>query len=269
MKKYWAILTTRTQEDMAYRANYFIGALFRFLPLVTSIVLWYAVFKSMGGTHPKIEGMSYQNLIAYTALVYISRGVSSMPGMTRDICNDIKDGNLNRYIVRPINYSGYQIVYRLAHKLVFWLIAAVTFPVIFFLLRHDFTHQIQPEEWVAFIIALIIGFWIGMLFSLTIGLLAFWFLEISTFLYVISTIEYFLSGNLIPLNLFGPKMFEIVGKLPFSYEAFWPVLILLGKVAQHQLVSILLWGIGWVFFFLIVINILWFLGIRRYSAVGG
>jgi ABC-2 type transport system permease protein len=46
--KYWVILSTRTQEDMAYRANYMIGSLFRFLPLVTTIYLWYAVFNSPG-----------------------------------------------------------------------------------------------------------------------------------------------------------------------------------------------------------------------------
>ena len=44
--KYWVILSTRTQEDMAYRSNYVFGAIFRFLPLVTTIFLWYAIYQT-------------------------------------------------------------------------------------------------------------------------------------------------------------------------------------------------------------------------------
>ncbi|HET9869097.1 MAG TPA: hypothetical protein VFR02_01190, partial [bacterium] len=56
--KYWVILATRTQEDMAYRANYVFGAVFRFLPLVTTIFLWWAVYQSrkQGGGPMSISG---------------------------------------------------------------------------------------------------------------------------------------------------------------------------------------------------------------------
>ena len=130
LRKYWVILSTRTQEDMAYRVNYIMGALFRFLPLVTTIYLWYAVFhsKSSGGN----IAMSFTDIVAYYAIMYVARGFSSMPGMTRDISLDIKDGLLNRYLIRPISYFWYQVMYRLAHKVVFWVVAAFTFPPVFF-----------------------------------------------------------------------------------------------------------------------------------------
>jgi len=188
---------------MAYRSNYIIGVVFRFLPLVTTIFLWYAIYQTRktGGASPIIRGMSYEDMVAYYALMYIARGFSSMPGTMRDISVDIKDGLLNRYLTRPMDYLWYQVMYRLAHKVVFWYVALFTFPPCLYLMRHYFTHIPTPWEWVAFVVSLFIAFWIGMLFCFIIGSLAFWFLEISTFLFVVMTIEFFLSGHLIPLNL--------------------------------------------------------------------
>ena len=128
--KYWVILSTRTQEDMAYRANYVFGAIFRFLPLVTMVFLWWAVYKSRAesGGPTTIGGMTFEDMVVYNALMYIARGFSSVPGTMSDISKDIKDGLLNRYLIKPLNYLWYQVMYRLAHKLVFWYIALLTFP---------------------------------------------------------------------------------------------------------------------------------------------
>ena len=266
-RKYWIVLSTRTQEDMAYRTNYFFGALFRFLPLVTTIYLWKAVFATSSSS--RIKGMGYGDFVAYYALMFIARGFSSMPGMTRDVSVDIKDGLLNRYLVRPMSYLWYQVTYRMAHKVVFWMVAAVTFPPIFWFLRGYFVHSPSALEWGAFLLSLVIAFWIGMLFSFLIGLLAFWFLEISTFLFVIMTIEFFLSGHMIPLNLLPANLQPFLTYMPFGYEGYWPCMILLGKIPADQMGRLLGIGLGWVGFFYLLSLWGWKAGLKRYSAVGG
>ncbi len=266
-RKYWIVLSTRTQEDMAYRTNYFFGALFRFLPLVTLIFLWRAVYASSPTS--LIGGMSYGDMVAYNALMFISRGFSSMPGMTRDVSAEIKDGLLNKYLVKPLSYFWYQVTYRLAHKVVFWLVAAVTFPPIFWYLRGYFTHPPTLLEWGAFLVSLVIAFWIGMLFSFLVGLLAFWFLEISTFLFVIMTIEFFLSGQMIPLNLLPANLQPFLTYMPFGYEGYWPCMILLGKIPADRMGTLLGVGLGWLALFYLLSLWAWKAGLKRYSAVGG
>jgi ABC-2 type transport system permease protein len=271
LHKYWAILSTRTQEDMAYRANYIVGAIFRFLPLVTTIFLWYAIYRSRqaGGAAPLIRGMSYEDMVAYYTLMYIARGFSSMPGAMRDMSLDIKDGLLNRYLTRPLDYLWYQVMYRLAHKLVFWYVALFTFPPCLYLMRSYFTHAPTAWEWAGFVVSLFIAFWIGMLFCFIIGSLAFWFLEISTFLFVVMTIEFFLSGHLLPLNLLPPAIQSWVILLPFGYEGYWPCVILMGKVPPGEMAFRLGVGFAWVGVFYLFSRFLWNRGLRRYSAVGG
>ena len=270
--KYWVILATRTQEDMAYRANYVFGAIFRFLPLVTTIFLWYAVYQARkaGGGQATIQGMSYEDMIAYYAYMYIARGFSSVPGTMTDISKDIKDGLLNRYLIRPMDYLWYQVMYRLAHKLVFWYIAALTFPFVFiFFLRSYFSHVPSLWELGAFVLSLVIAFCIGMLFCFMIGLLAFWFLEISTFLFVVMMIEFFLSGNLIPLNILPASMQPFLQWSPFGYEGYWSCVILMGKVPQDHLLGLLGVGFMWIFIFYSLSQVMWYFGLKRYSAVGG
>jgi ABC-2 type transport system permease protein len=269
--KYWIILSTRTQEDMAYRANYVFGAIFRFLPLVTLIFLWYAVYHSRkaGSGDLTIAGMTFEDMITYNALMYIARGFSSVPGTTSDISKDIKDGLLNRYLIKPISYLWYQVMYRLAHKLVFWYIALLTFPPIFFLLRHYFSHVPTVWEAAAFVVSLFTAFSIGMLFCSIIGMLAFWFLEISTFLFVVMMIEFFLSGQMIPLNILPTSIQTYLFLGPFGYEGYWPCMILMGKVPQAELFGLLDVGFLWVAVFYLVSQLMWETGLKRYSAVGG
>jgi ABC-2 type transport system permease protein len=269
--KYWVILSTRTQEDMVYRANYIFGAIFRFLPLVTLIFLWYAIYhaRKMGGDGLTIMGMSYDDMITYNVFMYVARGFSSVPGTTSDISKDIKDGLLNRYLIKPISYLWYQIMYRLAHKLVFWYIALFTFPPIFFLMRHYFSHMPTAWEWGAFVVSLFTAFSIGMLFCSIIGMLAFWFLEISTFLFVVMMIEFFLSGQMIPLNILPASMQPFLTFSPFGYEGYWPCMILMGKVPQDHLLQLLGIGFGWIGVFYVFSRVMWNLGLKRYSAVGG
>lgn len=269
--KYWVILSTRTQEDMAYRANYVFGAIFRFLPLVTMIFLWWAVYtgrKAAGGS-PLIGGMTYGDMVVYNALMYIARGFSSVPGTMSDVSKDIKDGLLNRYLIKPINYYGYQVMYRLAHKLVFWYIALFTFPPVFLLMHNYFSHFPTLWEWPAFVVSIFIAFCIGIQFCLMIGTLAFWFLEISGFLFVVMMLEFFMSGQLIPLNILPQSMHSFLYHSPFGYEGYWPCMILMGKVPQDQLLPVLGIGFLWVGIFFGASQWMWRMGLKRYSAVGG
>lgn len=269
--KYWVILSTRTQEDMAYRANYIFGAIFRFLPLVTMIFLWWAIYtgRKAAGASPLIGGMSYEDMIVYNTLMYVARGFSSVPGTMSDISKDIKDGLLNRYLIKPINYLWYQVMYRLAHKLVFWYIALLTFPPIFFLMRSYFTHRPTLWECGAFLVSLFLAFSIGMLFCSMIGMLAFWFLEISGFLFVVMMLEFFMSGQLIPLNILPSYLHQFLFFSPFGYEGYWPCVILMGKVPENQLAQVLLIGFIWIGIFYGSSRLMWAMGLKRYSAVGG
>src|SRR5262245_57656360 len=85
----WAtILRISIEERLVYRGDFALGTLMRFLPLVTAVFLWGAVYETVGGGDTNrgvIAGYTYNEMIAYYLLTQISRAFSSMPGLASGI----------------------------------------------------------------------------------------------------------------------------------------------------------------------------------------
>src|SRR5258708_27277735 len=75
--KYFNIYRVSLVERLAYRGDFFLGTVLRFLPMVTTILLWEAVYagasRSSGGQEQTIAGYDSRDIIAYLLLVHISR----------------------------------------------------------------------------------------------------------------------------------------------------------------------------------------------------
>ena len=56
--KYSTILRVSLSERMTYRADFLLGTVLRFLPLVTTILLWQAVYEGSGRSD--LEGFRYR-----------------------------------------------------------------------------------------------------------------------------------------------------------------------------------------------------------------
>ena len=85
-----------------------------------------------------IVGYSYRDMIAYYLLTMISRAFSSMPGLASGIARDIRDGTVKKYLIQPIDMLGFLLLYRVAHKLVYYTVAAAPFALVFYLCRGYF-----------------------------------------------------------------------------------------------------------------------------------
>ena len=140
-------------------------------------------------------------MIAYLLLVQISRMFSSMPGLAAGIAADIRDGNLKKYLLQPIDMIAYLITYRGAHKLAYIATSAIPYGLLFWCFRDSFDRFPDPLTFLGYISALVMGFFIGFFFEATIGMIGFWFLEVTSFLYIINTINFFVSGHMFPLDL--------------------------------------------------------------------
>src|SRR5205814_5738976 len=130
-------------ERLVYRADFIVSTIFRFLPLVTSFLLWQAVFDGSG--EEELSGFDRRRMIAYLLMVQISRMFSSMPGLAGGIAHDIRDGNLKKYLLQPIDMLWYLMSYRGAHKLAYIATTALPYAVLFFLFRDVFDEL--PGPW--------------------------------------------------------------------------------------------------------------------------
>jgi ABC-2 type transport system permease protein len=269
LRKYWKILRASLVERMTYRTDFFLSTVLRFLPMLTTILLWHAIYAGAGDESSLTAKFTLQQMISYLLLVHISRMFSSMPGLAHGIARDIRDGNLKKYLLQPIDLIPYLLAYRIAHKIAYIITSALPYALLFFLCRDYLPAWPDWGTFAGYVAALLLGFLIGFFFEASIGMIGFWFLEVTSFLYVINTLSFFVSGHMFPLDLLPAPWDSLLKALPFSYLAYFPAAVFVGKIRGAALVEGLLIEAAWALGLIVVARILYRRGLRYYSAYGG
>lgn len=266
-KTWWVILRIALQERLVYRGDFALGTLMRFLPIVTQIFLWNSVFLARGGGD--LAGYSYEQIVAYYLFTMVSRAFSSMPGLASGIAGQIRSGEVKKFLLQPVDLLAFLLLGRVAHKLAYFTIATAPFALVFFLCRNYFEGWPGPGTLAAGIVALVLCFLLGFYLEACMGLVGFWWLEVSSLLFVYMLFNFFLSGHMFPLDMLGQPWRTIVDLLPLQYLAYFPANVLLGKVQGIDLYEGLLIELLWVLLFMVLSRLLYERGVRRYSAFGG
>ena len=109
---YRCVFLMGAQQAMAYRADFFLGLASCIFPIIMQVYLWTALYKAGAAS---TNGYSYNQMILYTLLAGMtSRLVAT--GFENEIARDIKDGGLNKYLIRPVPYAGYMLARFLGGK---------------------------------------------------------------------------------------------------------------------------------------------------------
>jgi ABC-2 type transport system permease protein len=266
MKKYWHVINIGIQNTLVYRVNFLFRSLFSLIPLFATISLWRAIYADREGS---IGGYSLAQMISYYLVVTI---VDALTAVTEDdwqIAADIKDGNISQFLLKPIDYLTYRLCLYGAGRLIFTVCAFVPVTLFILSLRKYFVPPIDFATVGWFALSLVLTALLQFLISYTMALLAFWVLEVSTFIFILFSFEYVAGGHLFPLDILPPALVTALNFTPFPYQLFFPVNIYLGRMTDDALY----WGLfiqaAWVAAMYLVARFVWSRGIRKYSAVGG
>lgn len=266
----WIILRTCIEERLVYRGDFALGTLMRFLPIITQIFLWTAVFAAAGNM---IGSYSRDDVIAYYLLTMLGRAFSSMPGLASGIAMQIRTGEIKKFMIQPIDLMGYLLLARIAHKSVYYLVATVPFALVFWLCGDYFPPWPEPHVFAAFISSLLMGFALGFFLEATLGMIGFWFLEVSSLLFVYMLANFFFSGHMFPLDFLTDSVPEWVSTLlwfqPLKFLAYFPAAVYLGKITGPELWQGLALQAAWVVFFFTTARLAMQRGYQRYSGYGG
>src|SRR5688572_14237021 len=264
---WWTILRIALAERLVYRGDFALGTLMRFLPIVTQIFLWFAVFEARG--RQPVGGYQYEDFVAYYLLTMVARAFSSMPGLASGIAAQIRSGEIKKFLIQPVDLIGFLLLGRVAHKLAYYAVAIVPFALVFFLCRNYFPGWPDATTLAAGVLSLVLCFLLGYFLEACMGLIGFWWLEVSSLLFVYMLFSFFLSGHMFPLDMLGEPYRTLVEMTPLQYLAYFPAAVLLGKIQGWELGMGLLIEAGWVGFFILLSRAMFHYGTRRYSAFGG
>lgn len=268
MEKYWHVINIGIQNTLVYRFNFLFRTVFGFIPLLANIYLWRAVFAGKA-QDPTVAGYTLGGMVSYYLLITIVDALTAVNEDDWQIAADIKDGNINQFLVKPIDYLAYRLCLFYSGRLVYILVAGLPVALFVFAQRQYFSAPTDAFRLFCFLASVALTGLLQFFMSYTMALLAFWVVEVSTFIFILFAFEYIAGGHLFPIDILPPALAKVLYYTPFPYQLFFPVSIYLGRMPDDQVLRGLLIQAGWVVGFYFFARYVWSRGIRRHTAVGG
>jgi ABC-2 type transport system permease protein len=266
VKKYWHVIGIGIQNNLTYRFNFLARAIFGLIPLIAILSVWRTIYQSSTGN---IGAYSFGEMISYYLLVTVVDALTAVNEDDWQIAADIKDGNISQFLLKPIDYLVYRLCLFLSGRVTYLAITGI--PLGLFI-GYFHKYFILPADWATFglfLLSVVLTALLQFFISYTMAMLAFWVLEVSTFIFIVFAFEYIASGHMFPLDILPPALERALLFTPFPYQLYFPVSIYMGKIAGVNLLTGFLVQMGWVCAAYALARYAWRRGIRKYSAVGG
>jgi len=265
LNKYRHVFLVGLQSNIVYRWNFALRGFFSLFHLTVVFILWTAAYEGS----LEIGGFNVGQTMTYFVMLLVLQFFIGAFNEDYQISEEIRNGLINQFLLKPINYFLYRFTIYMSARLVSGLLVLGPIAVAYPLIKDYITF---PDElwrlalgFPATLMAGIIQFSIAYCF----GMLTFWFLEIQGFVILSLAIETMLGGQMFPLDLMPDWVFRLSQFLPFYYQMYFPAAILTGRI-DHALAvqGLIVQGI-WVVALLALNRLLWTRGLRRHTAVGG
>src|SRR5512142_985722 len=239
MRKYWHVINVGLQNNLTYRFNFLARTLFGLIPLIAIIYVWRTIY---AGKTPGAQVGAYTlaEMISYYLLTTVVDALTAVNEDDWQIAADIKDGNISQFLLKPIDYLWFRLCLFVSGRLTYMAVAAIPLTLFILYLHRYF---VLPPDWTAFgcfLVATILTALLQFFISYTMAMLAFWVLEVSTFIFILFAFEYLASGHLFPLDILPPYLERALYFTPFPYQLYFPVSVYMGKAAGTDLLRGLL-----------------------------
>ncbi len=268
MRKYWHVINIGLQNTLVYRFNFIVRSVFGLIPLLATLYLWRAIYAGKE-SEAQVAGYTLGGMTSYYLLVTLVDMLTAVNEDDWQIAADIKDGNISQFLLKPIDYLAYRLCLFGAGRVIYTAIALIPVSLFIFAQRQSFVVPADGATLGWFVLSILLTGLLQFFMSYTMAMLAFWVLEVSTFIFILFAFEYIAGGHLFPLDILPGWLSQILSYSPFPYQLFFPISIYLGRVQGSALAQGLIMQAGWVAAFYFLARFAWNRGIRRYTAVGG
>ncbi|HVM48114.1 MAG TPA: ABC-2 family transporter protein [Candidatus Acidoferrum sp.] len=268
MRKYLHVVNVGIQNNLTYRFNFLARTLFGLIPLVAILYVWKTIYAGNGG-NGTVGTYSLSQMVSYYLLITLVDALTAVNEDDWQIAADIKDGNISQFLLKPIDYLWYRLCLFLSGRITYIAVAAIPLGLFIGYLHAYF---VLPANWTAFacfLVSMVLTALLQFFTSYAMAMLAFWVLEVSTFIFILFAFEYLASGHLFPLDILPHGLEQALYLTPFPYQLYFPVSIYMGKTSGADLARGMAIQAAWVVAAYLLARFAWRRGIKYYSAVGG
>jgi len=262
MNKYWAVFKINWQKSFEYRADFTGHIGMGVITFVVMYFVWSAVFKNQ----TYFRGYTFSAMMTYVLLTkflhFTSRG-----NIGRQMANEIKEGGLSAYLIKPVSYLRWWFSAFLADRSFEFLVRLGMIIIFFFVLPNVIIFS-GVGRFLLFLSFLVVSLIINYMINVLVASFAFWVTDVRLFRQAMLMIFEFLGGSLVPLDVMPLFLKNFSLLLPFQFTTFFPIKIYQGSLNASQVLNGILLAIGWMFILAVILGFFWIKGVKRYEAIG-
>lgn len=263
--KYRQAFLVGLQSNLVYRWNFAVRGFFSLFHLAVVFILWSAAFEG----NVNIGGFDLRQTLTYFITLLVLQFFISAFNEDYQISEEIRNGLINQFLLKPINYFMYRFSIFVAARLVSGGLIFIPLLMAMPFLYEYLTYPVDGWRFAIGIPAILLSALIQFSIAYCFGMLTFWFLEIQGFVILSMAVETVLGGQIFPLDLLPEWLFRVAQFLPFYYQMYFPCAIFTGRIDYGMAIQGLGLQVLWVLALLALNQFLWRRGLRRHTAVGG
>src|SRR5207302_6524941 len=143
----------------------------------------------------------YGSMVYYYLLTILVSNLVTPAEDEWQIASDIREGQINSFLTKPLSYLGYRFSIFLSGRLVYTFVTLPPIALIFLYFRKYIVLPTDPVIYVLTAISILMAAFIQFFITYSLAMMAFWILEISTIVFIVYSFEYFLSGQMFPVAI--------------------------------------------------------------------
>ena len=216
MNKYAKIFRVTVKDQFAYIPSYIVGNIFFVVILFVFFSLWRVIFAGRS----TIEGLTIVQTLWYLSFAEVVE--LAKPRVYSQIQEEVKEGSIAYSLNRPYSYNGFKAARALGESLVKAIpILAIgfVFCMLFVGPLPGYLHNLPFG-----LIVMTGGIVLNILWSIIIGLLAFWTEEVTPFYWILQKLIFIGGGMFFPIDFFPDWLQGTAKVLPFAFSAYWPAI---------------------------------------------
>lgn len=259
---------------LAYRLRYITGVVNYTIYMAVQYFLWSAVYASAPAGAAEIGSFRFREIITYFAVGWVVR-VSYYNNIDREMADRVTQGDIALDLLRPVSllerYYGHALGE--AFFRVFFMgvpTALVLFPL-FRVLGPGLpaAPAAAALQVAAFAVSVGLAFHVFFLINFLVGATTVFFEKIRGVIWAKFMLIQFLSGLLVPFDLFPDRARGILEALPFRAIVYGPVSIYLGRAEGLTALRELALAALWVVLLWLAARWLWARCRRKLLILGG
>lgn len=263
--RYFRIFLIHLHRVIENRSRSLVWTLLAIFNPLIYLCYWLAVYKSNGVA---IQNWSMSEIVSYYLLLSVGGSILLAHIDESVAIEDIYEGGLVKYIIRPFSYFWDQYFGELGWRIFQGGIGVIIF--IFLSLFFNSLSNLVSDPILIFmtIISIILAYTLSFIFKMILGFSAFWLTEFRGIQSTTEIVILIFAGFIVPLHFLPSMLKEISLFLPFAYMVYYPIIAVQGALDILEMLRVIGMQIFWIGFFGCVYRIVWSKGIKLFTGVG-